>query len=293
VKQIVEKLISRYLSVYKTGGKDFCYGNACILNGCMQMYQAAGDRKYLEFITKYFGTVINEDGSINDSRSEFNIDRINTFRVLFYIHDVTGEEKYVRIIESVYGRLRELQQNTYGDYRLFPFYMEYETRYNKKANYNDIVAGLSEGKKETDSMAQSAEYLMTVIDVIDAMSIEIFEHYKTLEKLFKEEIKRHLPEWIRQADELAKGGEEGDFGRSREELIPFFTAAYAILKACRIGVLSKEKYEGTGLGIFDAVMPKEMFYLEDMELSEKETDKAAENVGILMMAYAQKIMVQK
>ncbi|MDE6607744.1 MAG: glycoside hydrolase family 88 protein [Lachnospiraceae bacterium] len=279
----MEKLIS----------KDFCYGNACILNGCMQMYQATGDRKYLEFVTKYLENVIDEDGNINDSSSEFNIDSINTFRVLFYIHDVTGEEKYIRTIGFVYGRLRELQQNTYKDHRIYPFYMEYETRCNKKANYNDIVAGLSEGIKKADGMAQRMEYLCTVIDVIDAMSIEIFEHYKSLEKLFKEEIKKLLPELTRQEKKSAKGGEKGDFGQSREEVIPFFTAAYAILKACRIGVLSKEKYEETGLGILDAVMPEGMFCFEDVEWSGGETDGAAESVGILMMAYAQKLMMQK
>lgn len=243
------------------------------------MHQATGDEKYLEFIMKYLQTVIKEDGSIVDlGTEELDIDSISTMGVLFYIYDLTGEERYRKAIERLQNKIRGLKRDMNGNFvwedgleKIFPFYMEYETRYNKKANYNDIAARLPDIREK----GEKASYLMALIDVIDAMSIEIFEHYKTLEKLFKEEIKKILPEFIGQVREQTRGTEEGDFVRNRINSVYIFTVAYAIIKACRIGVLSKEKYEGTGFEAFRSVMDKK------------------ECIGIFMMAYAQKLMMQK
>lgn len=260
----------------------------------MQMHQATGDEKYLEFIMKYFKTVIKEDGKlIGPCTEEPDIDSVSTMSVLFYIYDLTGEEKYRKAIELVQNKIRELKRDADGNFvwedsleKMFPFYMEYETRYNKKANYNDIATQLPGiGKK-----GQKTSYLMALIDVIDAMSIEIFEHYKTLEKLFKEEIKEILPEYIGQVREQTRGTEEGDLVRNRVKSVSVFTVAYAIIKACRIGVLSKEKYEGTGLEAFRSVMDIKELWSE--ETGENEDGKA-ECIGIFMMAYAQKLMMQK
>lgn len=275
----MEKRISEYLLEFETNRKDFSCEYGCVLKGCMQMHQATGDEKYLEFIMKYLQTVIKEDGSIVDlGTEELDIDSISTMGVLFYIYDLTGEERYRKAIERLQNKIRGLKRDTNGNFvwedgleKIFPFYMEYETRYNKKANYNDIAARLPDIREK----GEKASYLMALIDVIDAMSIEIFEHYKTLEKLFKEEIKKILPEFIGQVREQTRGTEEGDFVRNRINSVYIFTVAYAIIKACRIGVLSKEKYEGTGFEAFRSVMDKK------------------ECIGIFMMAYAQKLMMQK
>lgn len=290
----MEKLISEYLLECEANRKDFCYEYGCILKGCMQMHQATGDEKYLEFIMKYLQTVIKEDGKlIGPDTEELDIDSVSTMSVLFYIYDLTGEEKYRKAVEMIQNKIRGLKRDADGNYvwedgleKIFPFYMEYETRYNKKANYNDIVTQLSGIRKK----GQKTDYLMALIDVTDAMSIEIFEHYKTLEKLFKEEFKKILPEYIGQVREQARGMEEGDFVRNRVKSVDIFTVAYAIIKACRIGVLSKEKYEGTGLEAFQGIMAERELWSE--KTGENEGGKA-ECIGIFMMAYAQKLMIQK
>ena len=102
-------------------------------------------------------------------------------------------------------------------------------------------------------------YLMALIDVIGTMSEEIYEHYRTLGDLFKELVKGILP---------CKDAEPGMFG-------------YAICKACRIGVLNREKYAAEGIKL--------------VELCYRQMDDESnnENMGICMMAYAQTQMLKE
>lgn len=293
----MEKRIREFLLGYETNKKDFCCRDGCILNGCMQMYQATGGREYLEFIRKYLQAVIGEDGKMNSGDMEkLNIDSVNTMKVLFYIYDLTGEEKYAKAIGRIQDKIRGLERDQHGNFiwedgleRLFPFYMEYETRYHKKENYNDIITQLLNGREK----GFKTSYLMALIDVIDAMSIEIFEHYKTLEKCFKEETKKILPGFIRQVKEQTKGMEEGEFVGNCMEVISVLETAYAIIKACRIGVLSKEKYERTGLEAFRGITAERLFQSAEEGESNGMADRKAECIGIFMMAYAQKLMMQK
>lgn len=294
----MEKLISEYLLGCKTNGKDFCYEYGALLKGCMQMHQVTGDEKYLEFIMKYLQDVTTKDGKlIGLGTEELNIDSVSTMSVLFYIYDLTGDEKYRKAAGLVQNKLQEFKRDTEGNFvwkdgmeKIFPFYMEYETRYNKKANYNDITTQLS-GIRDK---GQKASYLMALIDVIDAMSIEIFEHYKSLEKIFKEEVKELLPEFISQVEEQTRRAEEGDFVRSRVKQVYILTVAYAVIKACRIGVLSKEKYEKLGLDAFQSILQEKELLLKDTGAEDGcKTDGKAECIGIFMMAYAQKLMMQK
>ena len=75
-------------------------------------------------------------------------------------------------------------------FSVYPFYMEYETRYHNKAEYAQIVRQLlALAPSEQADMEQKGWYLMAVIDVIDSMSREIFEHYKSLEEIFKKTIR--------------------------------------------------------------------------------------------------------
>lgn len=288
----VKKIIDEYLLKYESCKETFQYGDSCILNGCMQLHQAAASENYLEFLINYMDNFIREDGTVNHFDSnKFNIDSINACRVLFYIYEITCEEKYLRAIQFLENEIRKLPRDTYGNflteskgtkflYELLPFYMEYETRFNKKANYNDIVM---QYRKEGEEK-QTEWYLLALIDTMEAMSIEIFEHYKTLEKLFKEEIKKVLPQ-LKEQEITAVG---------REENGSAFMLTYAIIKACRLGILSKEKYEKTGLGMLEGTIQKELSNSgKEGCLSEKTILANPECMGIFMMAYAQKLMLQK
>lgn len=98
-----------------------------------------------------------------------------------------------------------------------------------KENYSSIVTYFK--AMNTLDTAQIA----VLIDTIEQMSEEIFEHYKALQIIFKREVKRLLK------DAEIKGGLREAL--SPEELGQFLNS---IQKACDMGVLLPEKYENIG-----------------------------------------------
>ena len=94
-----------------------------------------------------------------------------------------------------------------------------------KARYKDIVAYF----QELDTLG--TDQLVLLIDTIDLMSEEIFEHYKALQAIFKEQV----------SEILKRREKEGGFG--------FLTdsqkgqLSYALQKAGNLKVLLWEKYE--------------------------------------------------
>ena len=211
----------------------------------------------------------------------------------FFLYDQTGEEQYRTWIErnaewlknspqsenGVFGCVEDSSRNISGSvmFAVYPFYMEYETRYNNKKNYPDIFQQfrfvienmrnplLTLAPSEQTDMEQTGWYLMTVIDVIDSMSREIFEHYKSLEEIFKKTIRNILA-----------AGWNNDFSKKESAMM-----GYSIIKACNLGVLNSEKYAEIGLSMIDGLI-KEPFDSKD-----------SERMGIAMMAYAQRLILSR
>lgn len=84
-----------------------------------------------------------------------------------------------------------------------------------KENYSSIVIYFK--MKEILSGAD----LALLIDIIEEMSPEIYEHYRALQDIFREGIRKHLEDSLKISDEL-------------------FT--YAVKKGCDMGTLLMEKY---------------------------------------------------
>lgn len=175
-----------------------------------------------------------------------------------------------------------------GLYMAQPFYMAYETQFHNKANYNDIIAQFSNVRKylfdeekqlyyhaydesKTQCWADKKTgtspnfwlrsmgwYLMALIDTMDAMSIEIFEHYKKIEGLFKEAIRGILKYQDNENKLFYQVIDKGDIEGNYTETSGSAMIAYAIMRACRMGVLSKEKYQETGMEILDAIIEQKL-----------------------------------
>lgn len=259
------KAINGYLEQNNWKGRtDIGY----LLNGCRQMYAVTQDEKYQKFILQYVEEVMPEEWQ-HALPGVCRLKRINTGKTLFFVYGKTGEEKYKKYIELLKDDLSGLPRTAEGSlceeenhtklmsgqhlYEVLPFYMEYETRYHNKAGYNDIVQQLLEMKTGKDAIW----YVMTLIDVLDNMSMEIFEHYKSLQEIFKKTIKC-----------IPLGGD----AKMQKACM-----GYAILKACNMGILNPEKYLETGLKLIDGAIDEPFDQKDDVSM------------GIMMMAYAQSI----
>lgn len=241
----------------------------CLLNGCRQMYAATQDERYQKFILQYVEKM-SEEWENAFSKTDVT-KKINAGSAWIFAYEKTGEEKYKEYIERMKDDLMGLSRTAEGSlceegdhkklmtgqhlYEVLPFYMEYETRYHNKAGYNDIVNQLTEMRSGKDAIW----YVMALIDVLDHMSIEIFEHYKSLQEIFKKTIKC-----------IPLGG---------DAKMQKVSMGYAILKACNIGILNPEKYLETGRTLIDGAIDEPFDQKDDVSM------------GIMMMAYAQFIRV--
>lgn len=153
--KLVDSFIENYLQNYKPYKDKWNYEDGCILVATECMYRSTGERKFYEFILKYMDKRIDDEGNIERfTIDEYNIDNINSGKVLFKLYETTKNEKYRKAIENINSQLlthprtqsgsfwhKKIYPNQIwldGLYMAQPFYAAYETAFNGKANYPDI-----------------------------------------------------------------------------------------------------------------------------------------------------------
>lgn len=132
------------------------YVDGCMIKAILEMYALTKDEKYLRFADNFTDHRVHDDGSIDGyDVNELNIDNINAGKTLFELFDYTGKEKYRTAIELIYSQIGRMPRTAEGSfwhkniypnqvwldglYMCQPFYAEYETRYNRMLNYDDIL----------------------------------------------------------------------------------------------------------------------------------------------------------
>ena len=361
-----ENFIGQYLKEYQNYKKYWNYEDGCILLGAKEMYEATGDEKYFTFIEEYLKPLVTEDGTITNYQTDkFSIDSINCSKILFFMYDKTGDEKYRKAIDFTMDFLRRhprcecgnfIHKQVYpnqiwldGLYMAQPFYMEYETRYNKKAQYKDIVkqyenvqkyiyngekglcyhaydeakeqfwADKKTGCSPNFWLRSMGWYLMSLVDVMDNMSIEIYEQYRRIQDIFKLVHKGIMQYQDKESKLFYQVIDRGDVENNYLETSGSSMVAYAIIKACRMGVLSKEKYAASGMEIMESLIENKLkeedgkLHLTgicevaglgpdnrperdgsvEYYLSEKVVSDDAKGVGPFMMAYGEYLKLKK
>lgn len=152
----VEKYIKSYLKNYKDYKDEWNYEDGCILIGAEALYKATKDKSYLDFILNYLDRRIEENGIIQELNPvEYNIDNINSGRVLFTAFRETKNEKYKNAIENVKYLLKIHPRTSEGNfwhkgryphqvwldglYMAQPFYTIYSNRIEDKNGLEDIL----------------------------------------------------------------------------------------------------------------------------------------------------------
>lgn len=240
-----------------------------LLKGAMQMAQTAEGGEYEEFIKNADMEMAVEYGSVYS-----------------FLYQKTGEQNYLDGVETLKAKFQEepgYQDGSLyyklgsaveleGMYQALPFYMECETKYGKKEQYNHIIGQFETvqdkiynaelGLLVTD-LEQVSYYMMALVDVMDCMNIEIYEQYRKLQDYYKALLK-----------EMLKKKEKWNTAAE-------INMAYTMLKACRMNILLKEKYAEPAAELLEACCGK---FSDETE---------AKTAGMFMMAYAQELMLKK
>lgn len=223
-----------------------CYKekNAWLAMGFVQMHMATGENMYLEKAEKIVAET--------DHELSFGM-------VYSYLFQVTGKAEYEKAIELGKEKVVEKADNMFCK---MPFYMECETRYGKKEMYISIVDALIDAKNSITTVEEACRYLMALIDTMDAMDFQIYELYRKLQDNFKNTLKAiMLKEGMGKKDRLC--------------------IAYAMLKACRMNLLLREKYADIA---FDCV---------NQMSKDNAKSSLLEEEPYFAMAYAQSLMLKK
>lgn len=263
-----------YITEYLKDGNRHTDESGCILSGCRELYQASQSEEERAFLLNF----LREGSKAPEGAKEQELKVLLPGNTYFFLYDNTGETHYKETIDVCMKWLKccsRTENGVFGCgkdsscqmpwnilYQVYPFYMKYETRYHNKAEYLDIVKQLFALRTSEDAWtSETGWYLMTVIDVMDSMSQEIFEHYKSLEEIFKKTIRNIL-----------ERGWDKNFDKKESAMM-----GYSIVKACNLGVLNSEKYAEVGLSMIDGM------------INDPFDPKDSEMVGIAMMAYAERL----
>lgn len=276
------------------------YIDGCMILALLEIYQTTGEEKYYEFANAFIDHRVREDGSISGySVDEYNLDNVNAGKTLFALYDINGKEKYRRAIDLIYSQVQTQPRTAEGNfwhkkiypnqvwldgmYMAQPFYMEYETRFNGKKNYEDIfgqfhnvIEHMRDPKtglyyhgydasrtvfwcdKET-GLSQNfwlralGWYSMALLDTLDKCEVcrECEEEYEYLKQAFVD----LTDSMLKLQDESglwyqlpALGGKEPNYLETSGSAI----MAYSLLKGVRLGFLP-ENYRVYGLKAFRGI----------------------------------------
>jgi len=289
-----------YLEEYQWGKEYGKYEDGCALLAAKQLYDATGEEFYFSLVKDYMDKFLSENGEIGNRTLEaFSADCAYNGRTLFFLYDRTGDEKYRKALETVMNGLRAHPRNADGNfvyhrerpeemsmdalYRIQPFYMEYETVYDKKEKYNDIIGQFENAQKricgrEMEQIRDTVQYLAALADTMENMSIEIYEQYRKLQDMFRQTLK----------SVLAHRAQDGLFHMAEDNGIGVFESAViggCVLKGCRMGILLKEKYIDTGMEIAEKLA-------EEMAAPEKAA-YGTEAVCAFLTAYGQYLQTKR
>ena len=287
------------------------YIDGCMIKAILEMYAITKNEKYFQFADAFIDAKVREDGTIDGyDVKELNIDNVNAGKTLFELFDLTGKEKYRKAIDLIYSQIQLMprtkegsfwHKNIYpnqvwldGLYMCQPFYMEYETRFNDKKNYDDIynqfflvvknmrdertglyyhafdysremfwcdkVTGLSSNYW----LRALGWYAMAMLDTLDKADPAVSEPYEKLKKIFVD----FMDAMLRYQDESGMWYQVvnlGDMDRNYLETSGSSIMAYTLLKGVRLGFLP-ESYKEFGKKAFDGICKNKLSSDENGEL---------------------------
>ncbi|ABX43098.1 glycoside hydrolase family 88 protein [Lachnoclostridium phytofermentans] len=265
------------------------YEVSLFLQGCMGMYQKTKEECYIEILKTYAKLRITEEGILKeDFKNDWNCENYNLGILLFFLWNQTGETCYEKALKELGSTFSSNYQgnpmfgkedkNLSEIYMVQPFYTLYDTIYNKKEHYLEIM----EQFHVINQFLNDSKKATLLVDCFSGMSEEIYEHYFTLLNLTKTTIKEILAHAKEQ--KLLLGDNEVESSEAVENTI--FTS-YAVLKACHYKILLAEKYETVGANLFHAAMEQFVSHQKQtvMKSGQGFMDKI-KMMGIFMMAYS-------
>src|SRR5215212_6347049 len=132
------------------------YEQGVALTGIEAVWLNTGDGRYFEYIKRIIDKFVADDGTIKTyKKDEYNIDNVQSGRLLLMLYKVTGQEKYAKAAAHLRDQLRTHPRTSEGGfwhkqvypsqmwldglYMGEPFYAEYAATFGEPEAFDDIA----------------------------------------------------------------------------------------------------------------------------------------------------------
>ncbi len=165
IQNYIEYLLDNSTAEKPMWNKELClsgrpnkwnYIDGCMITALLSLYEYTGEERYYNFAKAFIDNFVCDDGTIRTyDAKDYNLDNINTASNLFYLYDVTGDEKYKKALDLVRTQLDGMPRTKEGSfwhkdiypnqvwldglYMAEPFYMRYETKFRKMEKCSDVL----------------------------------------------------------------------------------------------------------------------------------------------------------
>lgn len=142
------------LDFQKSPKWDYCMGLE--LNAIAQVSKVTNNPVYFNYAKSFADTIIDQNGKIKGYKlEEYNIDRLNSGKMLFPLYEKTKDEKYKKAIDLLRSQMLTHPRTKEGGfwhkkiythqmwldglYMASPFLAEYASRFHEKGIYDDVA----------------------------------------------------------------------------------------------------------------------------------------------------------
>ena len=150
--RMAESVMRRHPIVHE----EWDYTAGLMLLALDRVAEQTGDARFREYVRRNLERVVNPDGTIKTYKlDEFNLDQINQGRLLFPMHERTGDARYRRAAELLREQLRRQPRTREGGfwhkqiypqqmwldglYMAGPFYAQFARTFGDSAAFEDVA----------------------------------------------------------------------------------------------------------------------------------------------------------
>lgn len=133
---------------------DYC--NGLELQAIYKVWEKTNDKKYFDYVKSYTDTIIDVNGDITGYKvDDYNIDKLNSGKMLFALYEQTKEEKLRKTIDLLRTQMKTHPRTNEGGfwhkkiypnqmwldgiYMASPFLAEYAQKFNEPALYDEVA----------------------------------------------------------------------------------------------------------------------------------------------------------
>lgn len=171
----VQGYLGGYLERYRDYKDYWNYEDGCVLMGCARLFEAGAGDGYGRYVMDYLNRRVLPDGSIPTyETTQYNIDSINSGKLLFFAKRQSGDSRWDKAIEYHMQRLREHPRCENGSfwhksiyphqvwldglYMALPFYTDYEMDMGGKREVADILRQFDNVRRLMHDSAKGLHY---------------------------------------------------------------------------------------------------------------------------------------